>query len=68
MTLFARERGETSDLKDVAEYFENVFNIDLGQYHRTFLEIRIRKSDQTKFLNALKEKLVKRMLNTDDLL
>lgn len=52
----------------MAEYFENVFNIDLGQYHRTFLEIRIRKSDQTKFLNALKEKLVKRMLNTDDLL
>ena len=58
----------TSDLKEVAEYFENVFNIDLGKYHRTFLEIRIRKSDQTKFLNALKEKLIKRMLNTDDLL
>jgi len=58
----------TSDLKDVAEYFENVFNIDLGQYHRAFLEIRMRKSDQTKFLNALKEKLVKRMENTDDLL
>ena len=58
----------TSDLKDIAEYFENVFNIDLGQYHRAFLEIRMRKSDQTKFLNALKEKLVKRMENTDDLL
>lgn len=58
----------TSDLKDVAEYFENIFNIDLGQYHRAFLEIRMRKSDQTKFLNALKEKLVKRMENTDDLL
>ena len=58
----------TSDLKDVAEYFENVFNIDLGQYHRAFLEIRMRKSDQTKFLNSLKEKLVKRMENTDDLL
>lgn len=57
-----------SDLKDVAEYFENVFNIDLGQYHRAFLEIRMRKSDQTKFLNSLKEKLVKRMENTDDLL
>lgn len=57
-----------SDLKDVAEYFENIFNIDLGQYHRAFLEIRMRKSDQTKFLNALKEKLVKRMENTDDLL
>lgn len=58
----------TSDLKDIAEYFENIFNIDLGQYHRAFLEIRMRKSDQTKFLNALKEKLVKRMENTDDLL
>lgn len=57
-----------SDLKDIAEYFENVFNIDLGQYHRAFLEIRMRKSDQTKFLNSLKEKLVKRMENTDDLL
>ena len=57
-----------SDLKDVAEYFENIFNIDLGQYHRAFLEIRMRKSDQTKFLNALKEKLVKRMENTEDLL
>lgn len=57
----------TSDLKDIAEYFENVFNIDLGQYHRAFLEIRMRKSDQTKFLNALKEKLTKRMENTDEL-
>lgn len=57
----------TSDLKDIAEYFENVFNIDLGQYHRAFLEIRMRKSDQTKFLNSLKEKLVKRMENTDEI-
>jgi hypothetical protein len=34
----------TSDLKNIAEYFEKVFNIDLGQYRRTFLEIRVRKS------------------------
>lgn len=56
-----------SDLKDIAEYLEAVFDIDLGQYHRAFLEIRMRKSDQTKFLNTLKEKLVKRMENTDDM-
>lgn len=56
-----------SDLKDVAEYFENVFDIDLGQYHRAFLEIRVRKSDATKFLNTLKEKLLKRMENIDEL-
>ncbi|WP_026713536.1 RteC domain-containing protein [Flavobacterium daejeonense] len=58
----------TSDLKDIAEYFESIFNVNLGQYHRAFLEIRIRKSDQTKFLNSLKEKLIKRMENTEDLL
>lgn len=55
-----------SDLKDIAEYLENVFNIDLGQYHRAFLEIRVRKSDRTKFLNTLKEKLIKRMDDTDE--
>ncbi|HEY6144401.1 MAG TPA: RteC domain-containing protein [Flavobacterium sp.] len=57
----------TSDLKDVAEYFENVFNIDLGQYHRAFLEIRARKSDPTKFINTLKETLLTRMANIDEL-
>ena len=58
----------TSDLKDIAEYFENVFSIDLGQYHRAFLEIRMRKTDKTKFLNGMKEKLIRRMENTDELL
>lgn len=58
----------TSDLKDVAEYFQSIFNIDLGQYHRAFLEIRVRKSEPTKFLNTLKEKLTKRMESTDELL
>jgi hypothetical protein len=57
-----------SDLKEIAEYFESVFDIDLGQYHRAFLEIRVRKSEPTKFLNILKEKLIKRMENTDELL
>lgn len=57
----------TSDLKDVAEYFENVFDIDLGQYHRAFLEIRVRKSDPTKFINTLKETLLTRMANIDEL-
>ena len=55
-----------TDLKDVVEYFENVFNIDLGQYRRVFLEIRARKSDRTKFLNSLKVVLLKRIENTDE--
>jgi hypothetical protein len=55
-----------SDLKDIVEYFENTFKIDLGQYHRTFLEIRVRKSNRTKFLNNLKDTLNKRMDDTDE--
>ena len=58
----------SSDLKDIVEYFESVFDIDLGQYRRVFLEIRGRKSDRTKFLNALNKILIKRMDNTDELL
>ncbi|WP_163407904.1 RteC domain-containing protein [Flavobacterium ajazii] len=56
----------TSDLKDIAEYFEMVFDIDLGQYRRTFLEIRARKSDRTKFIDNLKEILENRMNNSDE--
>ncbi|MGC4041964.1 MAG: RteC domain-containing protein [Flavobacterium sp.] len=55
------------DLKDIAEYFEHIFEIDLGQYRRTFLEIRTRKSDRTKFINSLRETLIKRMDDADDL-
>lgn len=56
----------SSELKEVATFFENVFNIDLGQFNRTFLEIRSRKSERTKFLNTLKEKLILRMDDADE--
>jgi hypothetical protein len=56
-----------SDLKDVAEFFETNLNVDLGQFHRTFLEIRMRKSDRTKFLSSLRETFLKRMDNADEL-
>lgn len=56
------------DLKEIAEYFEYVFEIDLGQYRRTFLEIRARKNDRTKFLATLNDSLQKRMDNQDDVI
>lgn len=56
----------TSELKEVATFFETAFNIDLGQFNRAFLEIRTRKSDRTKFLNTLKEKLILRMDDADE--
>lgn len=58
----------TADLKDIAEYLEHNFDIDLGQYRRTFLEIRARKSDKTKFITTLNEVLLKRMDNSDDII
>ncbi|MDI1303321.1 MAG: RteC domain-containing protein [bacterium] len=56
----------TSGLKEVTTLFETVFNIDLGQFNRVFLEIRNRKSERTKFLNTLKNKLIVRMDDADE--
>lgn len=56
----------TADLKEVAVFLEECFGVELGQYHRTFLEIRIRKTGRTKFLDALNESLIRRMDEADD--
>jgi hypothetical protein len=54
------------DIKEIATYFEQAFNIDLGDYYKTYLEIRIRKSSRTKYLDSLKESLSKRMDQADE--
>lgn len=56
----------TSELIEVTKVFETTFNIDLGQFNRTFLEIRKRKSERTKFLNTLKDKLILRMDDAEE--
>ncbi|MAE84403.1 MAG: tetracycline regulation of excision, RteC [Flammeovirgaceae bacterium] len=56
----------TADLKEIALFFEEVFGMELGQYHRTFLEIRIRKTGRTKFINSLQDSLIRRMDEADD--
>lgn len=55
-----------SGLKEVVSYFESAFDIDLGQFHRVFLEIRNRKTEKTKFINTLKNKLINRMDEADE--
>jgi hypothetical protein len=55
-----------ADIKEIAAYFENVFNVDLGDYYRTYLEIRNRKTGRTKFLSLLQESLTKRMDEADE--
>jgi hypothetical protein len=56
----------TSDLRDVAAFFERAFGLNLGNYYRTFQDIRIRKSGRTIFLDELKEKLIRRMDEIDE--
>lgn len=56
----------TADIKELASTFEKVFNIDLGNYYHTFVEIRSRKSNNTKFIDWLKESLVKRFYETEE--
>ena len=48
------------DIKDLATAFEKIFNVDLGNFYRTFLEIRSRKIDPTKFIDVLKFELLKK--------
>lgn len=55
-----------ADLKETINLFEAMFDIELGQFHRTFLEIRERKSERTKFLTTLKDKLILRMDVADE--
>ena len=56
----------TVDIKEMASYFEYIFNIDLGNYYHTFIEIRGRKNSKTKFLDKLIELLNQRMEALDD--
>lgn len=58
--------GKT-ELKEIVSNIESTFNINLGQFNRVFLEIRDRKSERTKFLNKITDKLLIRMDEADNL-
>ncbi|WP_310992078.1 RteC domain-containing protein [Aequorivita marina] len=50
-----------SDIKEIATIFQHFLNINLGDYYRTYIEIRSRKTNQTNFLDRIKNSLVKRI-------
>jgi hypothetical protein len=58
--------GGKADIKQIADSFENMFNINLGNYYRHFQEIRLRKSGHTLFLDLMKEKFIQRMDELDE--
>ncbi|WP_291128653.1 RteC domain-containing protein [Dysgonomonas sp. UBA7698] len=41
--------------------FKRAFNVDLGEFYHTYLEIKYRKINRTKFLDELEENLTKKM-------
>lgn len=56
----------TADIKEMASVCERMFNVELGDYYRTYLEIRSRKINQTKFLDKIKDSLFVRMESADE--
>lgn len=58
-------KSGTAGIKEMASACEDIFELKLGNVYRTFLEIRERKIDQTKFIDRLKTTLLRRMEETD---
>lgn len=50
-----------ADIRLIAKYFEDAFNVNLGNFYQTYLELRNRKMNPTKFLDTLRETLIKKM-------
>jgi hypothetical protein len=55
-----------ADIREIVQGFSKAFDIEIGQYHRTFYEITNRKAERTKFLSSLKENLINRMDQADE--
>lgn len=62
-TLGSFDGGELS-LRKLTDFFENSFDIKLGNIARAFNEMRLRKNP-TSFLDKMKEALMKRIEDTD---
>lgn len=55
-----------SDIKVIAKTFERTFDIDLGDFYHTFMELKSRKINQTKFLDSLRDALIKKIEEQDE--
>ena len=55
-----------ADIRLIAKYFETTFNIDLGDFYHTYLELKNRKVNRTKFLDSLRDGLTRKMDEQDE--
>lgn len=50
-----------AEIKDIVSELEYIFNIHVGNFYRTYLDITIRKKNRTPFIDSMKETLERRM-------
>lgn len=55
-----------AEIKEIANCFQAMFQVDLGNYYHVFNEIRLRKKSRTQLLDQVKEKLIKKMDDMDE--
>lgn len=56
-----------ADIKAIAKVFEQMFDIDLGDFYHTFMELKSRKINRTKFIDSLRDALNKKMNEQDEI-
>lgn len=54
-------RNGEAEIKKISIIFEKLFNLELGNVYRTYLEIKERKKDRTSFLTHIKIALERKM-------
>lgn len=54
-----------ADIRLIAKYFEDAFDVNLGNFYQTYLELKNRKMNPTKFLDTLRETLIRKMDEQD---
>lgn len=54
----------TADIREIITAFEIVFNVNLGNFYRTFQNLRIRKKNRTQYLDKARSELIKMMDDT----
>jgi len=54
-----------SDINTIAQHFQSIFTIDLGDFYKTWTEIRARKKDKTKLFSKIIVDLNNRIENYD---
>lgn len=58
--------NSTASVREIANHFESIFNIDLSHFYTVFQEIKERKNNQTIFLTSLQQALQKRIQESED--